>query len=150
MQSQWILMIPLFLGICIVLQGALNREIARNWGLAGAVFLNNLVFLMLGLVLFLTVRKVPNIFPDVFRDRGAFGMVYWWYLLPGILGFAIVTGAPWAMSRIGAFHFVVLVIAAQMVAGLAWDATVNGLPLTTVRTLGAMLGIAGAVLVSWK
>lgn len=143
----WILL-PIGLGACAVLQGALNRKIADAWGLVPAVLFNTFVFLIAALGLWLAVRFAPERFPAFFRGRFDAGSIAWWYVLPGLFGFALVAGLPWAIAKVGAAEAFVGLVAAQMVVSVLWDAKVEGIPLGTPRVLGAVLAVVAAFLVT--
>ena len=145
------LLLPLYLGFASVLQGGLNRTLAKNWGLAGAALLNSLVLGFIGLLVFFVARGTPTRLPEIFRDPGtAFSNFSWWYLLPGLLGFSLVAGIPMALSRLGALQTFVVLIASQILASMAWDAFAEGKPVTLARVAGAVLAFLGAALVNFK
>lgn len=146
----WSYFLPFFLGILAVMQGGLNRQISREWGLAGATLTNNFVLLVCGLALFFTTRFSPESVPAFFRPKTGLSSFSWWYLLPGLCGFSLVTGLPFTIQRIGATRVFVGLIAAQLLTSLLWDARIENLPVTGTRVLGALLAFGGAVLVSWK
>lgn len=142
----WFVLLPLYLGFVAVLQGGLNRLIGRQWGLAGAVFMNNLVFLAAGLTLFIMARASSHLLPEIFHDKGSFRNIQWWYAVPGLLGFSLVAGIPLAISRLGALKVFVGLVAAQMVASLLWDAMVEQVPLNAYRIAGAVMAAGGALI----
>ena len=59
-------------------------------------------------------------------------------------------GMPWAVQKLGALATFVALIGAQMVAGMVWDAWVQGAALTAPRVLGAAFAVAGVALTTWK
>ena len=71
-----------------------------------------------------------------------------WWLVPGLVGFLIVLGLPWAVQRIGALSTFVALVGAQMLASAAWDRLAGGIPLSAPRVLGAICTVAGVVLLS--
>lgn len=146
----WAYFLPFIFGAMAVLQGGLNRLIARDWGLAGTVFLNSLMLSTAALGLYVWARNNPGALPEVFRDRGSFSSFSWWYLIPGLCGFTLVTGLPFAIQKIGALKVFVGLIAAQLLVSMIWDARIEQLPITSTRVLGALLSFCGALLVAWK
>ncbi|MCC7442105.1 MAG: DMT family transporter [Bdellovibrionales bacterium] len=134
------------LGGLTILQAGLNRMIGSRWGLVPAVFLNSLVLILAASAVYGIAVARPDLFPPLFQDRGGFRSFSWWYLLPGLCGLCLVMGIPWAIGRAGATPVFVTLVAAQMVASLAWDRMVEGQPLSPPRLLGAALAIAGALL----
>jgi transporter family-2 protein len=144
---RWITLFPALLGVAAVLQGGLNRQISTHWGLAGATLFNTVVLLGASLVLLILVRFRPDWFPPFFALKGGLAAISWWWLLPGLCGLALVGGIPWAISRVGAFPVFLGLLGGQMVTSLAWDAFVEGHPVTVIRILGAGLALLGAWMV---
>lgn len=144
------LLIPLSLGVVMVMQGALNRRISLVWGLLPTALLNAAIFwaLVTGCYLWARTGSGP-LASFVHRDLSLRDMQAYW-LLPGLFGFAIVLGLPWSIQRLGALHTFVVVVAAQMAASLLWDRLAEGIAIDARRLLGALLAVAGALLVSWK
>lgn len=146
----WVLLIPILLGLGAVIQGGLNRQIADSWGLSGAVMLNNLVFLVACIVLFAATKLWPQEMPELFRDKGSFTKFQWWYWLPGIFGFALVVGIPFVIAKVGALKMFLGLIAAQLIGGLIWDALVERIGIDPQRVIGCLLAFAGVILVFYK
>jgi transporter family-2 protein len=136
-------LLPAVLGAAAVFQALLNREVGSRLGLAQAVFINNIVFFAAGLALFVASHRVPELFPEFFRPRTSETGFRWWFVLPGILGFSLVAGAPWAVSRLGAFTVFVLFVTAQLFTSLLWDHFSGASPLTLSRVGGLILTLAG-------
>jgi transporter family-2 protein len=88
--------------------------------------------------------------PEFFRNKSGFSVFKPWFLVPGVLGFFIVTGIPLAISRLGAFKGFLGIIAAQLVGGLLWDFIVDGSSVSSTKITGAILAITGAALVFSK
>lgn len=145
----WIL--PILAGVCVVLQGGWNRQLGPQLGLAGALFANSVVFLAGAAVLLLAVRLAPERWPEFLRLPDPTGSwLQWRAILPGICGLVIVLGIPWGISHLGALRVVLLVVAAQLLAGLVWDAAVEGIAVDPWRLAGIGLAVAGAALVAWR
>jgi transporter family-2 protein len=144
---RWMVLLPGFLGLAAVLQGGLNRQVAGQWGLAGAALFNTLVLLAAVGALLALVRLRPSVLPEFFQIKGALAQLRWWWILPGLFGFALVTGIPFAISRLGAFPVFLGILVGQMITSLAWDAVLEGRPLTLPKVCGALLAVAAAVLV---
>lgn len=143
------LVVPLILGVVSVVQAALNRRIAAVWGLLPATLLNALVFTTFTALCLLIARtgKTPLsgwMLPVSLRDLRAL------WLVPGVFGFAIVIGLPWALGRMGALSTFVAMIAAQMVTSVAWDYFVEGVGMSASRVIGAVLTIVGVALVALR
>lgn len=147
---RWMLLVPLLVGAATVLQGGLNRMVSDKWGLAATVLFNNLVLAVISIGVWGIVRGAPTLFPTFFGDRGSWGDLRWWWIVPALCGLVIVGGIPWAISRLGALTVLVGIVAAQMVVGLVWDAWVEGQPATVLRIVGAALAVGGVALASYK
>lgn len=140
------LILPALVGAAGVLQNTLNKRLADTMGLALALFVNSVVVLVLSGLLLLAARLAPQSLPDLFRDRGGWGWGDPRILLPGLLGFAIITLAPLAIARIGATKVFIVVIVAQIVVSLLWDFYAESIPVSPVRLAGAALTLLGALL----
>ena len=84
---------------------------------------------------------------DIFRvsfDAASFRA---WWLLPGIFGFCIVVGLPWAVGKAGALPSFVALVGAQMVTSALWDRIVHGTPLSASRAIGAAFAVVSVLLV---
>jgi transporter family-2 protein len=141
--------LAIFLGVLAVIQVTINRQVATRWGLAPATLLNTAVAtLAAGIFLGFAVAlgRDPFLFQPGLRLSG----LRWYWLLPGVIGFMLVAGLPWAVHHVGALRVFVGVVAAQMVASLAWDHFAESNPATPTRIGGALLAIASVVLVSWR
>lgn len=143
--NSWILL-PIFLGLCVVLQGVLNRDIGETWGLGSAVLLNAFIFFICALIIFIWGKWAPDSLPSYLRyieNRE----IKWWYVLPGICGFFLVLGLPWSMKNIGAPRSFILLITVQIVCSVLVDRFVYQGAFNMLKFAGALLAIAGSVLV---
>lgn len=138
--------VPLVLGSLAVLQGVLNRRLAGGIGLASAGVINNVVLLIAGLTLFAVARWAPQVLPPLFTTGSGHWKTPWWILIPGLCGFALVTGLPFAISKIGASTTFLLLIGAQIIASLFWDIAIEKRQVSTAQLGGALLVIVGAAL----
>ena len=138
-------------GACGVLQAGMNRIIAGHLGFTASLFLNGCVFLLLGLLFLLLVWWKPTIVSESFHLKWVFEEAKWWWILPGILGFVLVLGLAFSVSRIGAAQTFVISIAAQIVISIVWDMlSDSGGQISWHRIVGACLAVAGAFLSSVK
>lgn len=141
-------LIPLALGLVVVLQGTLNRQIGEQWGLAMAVFINATVFFILSVGLFLVSRYFPDWVPEFFRYRaGVEGREFKAiYLVPGICGFLLVLGLPWAIRNLGVGKALVILISSQVLVGFLWDQFIYKTQASGLKLVGALLSVLGAIL----
>lgn len=137
--------VPVLVGLAVVLQGGFNRQVSAQWGLATTVLVNGIVFLVVSLLLWGVMKLRPGVLPREFLppdDGGA--VAAWRVLLPGFFGVVIVTGLPWAITRLGALGAILVLLVAQLVVSMIWDAMVEGVPVQPLRIVGAGLALAGA------
>jgi transporter family-2 protein len=141
----WFLL-SISIGVCIVIQGVLNKQFALAYGLATAALINAMVFAVLAFCLFLITQKWPLSFADFLPPKLSQYDWYFWHLVPGICGFLIVTLTPWAIRQLGAAQVYTLVISAQLVFSFVWDHWTAGFTFSTIRLLGLVLVAVGASL----
>ena len=141
-------MLSLGLGVAAVLQGGLNEQLADRWNFPAVVVLNNVVLLLVSALFYFWIRFWPELFPKALQVQKGLPSFEWWYVFPGILGFALVFGIPFAIAYIGAFEVFIGLIAAQLAGSLLWDYWIEGLSIHPVRIAGAVLGLLGAYLVN--
>ena len=146
---RFITLVPMLCGLAVVAQAGLNRRFAGQWGLMSAVLVNMVVATVVTFAVYLTVRAVPGLWPEA-ASQGRLSGFTPWHLLPGLCGVVIVLGMPWAMSRLGAVQSALLLMAAQLLTSLVWDAMVEGRPATFPRVLGSGLAFTGAAIAVWK
>ena len=139
-------LVSLTLGSLGVVQAALNRRLAAQWGLAPAILLNGVVVMSLCIVFYVAARRG---YIDAITHDGVSGSFRFSWLLPGLFGFLLITGLPWAIGKIGATQVFVGVVFAQMVTSLVWDRVVEGLDWSWGRFAGACLCAAGVAIASW-
>lgn len=134
-----ILVVPVLLGVVSVLQAGLNRKIAVGQGLLEAVFINATILFSLALGSFILFeRKLP-----------AVQNFSWWYCLPGIFGFLLVSGGPWSVARLGASTTFVLLISTQIVMSLVWDLMVEEVSWNSWKISGIIIVWLGALMNAW-
>ena len=138
-------MVPVVVGLAVVLQGGFNRQVSAHWGLATTVLVNGIVFLVVSLLLWGAMKLRPDFLPREFLPPEQGGAVaVWRVILPGVFGVVIVTGLPWAITRMGALGAVLVLLVTQLVVSMVWDAVVEGVPVQPLRVVGAALALAGA------
>lgn len=146
-------LVPLLCGLAVVAQAGLNRRFAGQWGLLSAVLMNMVVATVATFAVYLVARSVPGLWPEAAAPGGVgrlFDGFTFWHLLPGLCGVLIVVGMPAAISRLGAVQSALLLMAAQLLTSLVWDAMVEGRPATLARVVGSAVAFAGAAIAVWK
>ena len=135
------------LGVVAVIQAAINRQIALRWGLAPAATLNTGIATVAAAI-FLGSFVALGGASFALQSSVRLADFRWYWVLPGIFGFLLVAGIPWAVHHVGALRVFVGIVAAQMVASVVLDHFAEGIPLTTTRGAGALLAVASVLLVS--
>ena len=146
-------LLPVAVGVAVVVQAGLNRQVASSWGLAGAAVINSVIVLLAALIILALARTRPDLLPEIFRvpdPTGPIPWVHWKTIVPGLLGITIVVGLPWAFSRLGALEVILSVLVAQLAASLLWDRMVEGIPVHPLRVVGTLVAFVGATLANWK
>lgn len=137
--SKIYLLFPFLVGLCTVVQGALNREISEKWGLSWALVWTSIVVLVLTLIMTVT---------PYFPGKITWSDYKWWYVIPGLCGFLIIVGIPFSIGKIGALNTFLVIIASQIIVSGAWDRIVEGMTLSWTRMLGAFVTMIGVWLAS--
>ncbi|MBU2963321.1 DMT family transporter [Citreicella sp. C3M06] len=127
-------------GSALVLQNAIMLE-ART--LSGSVWVALWLNSAVGLVL-LTITALAADGPQAFA-RLATGR-WWLLLLPGLLGTLFVYASLTGYARVGAVLTISTLVAAQIAAGVGFDA-LRGLPVSGGQMAGLVLLLAGVALV---
>ena len=138
-------LLPLLLGILVVFQPALNRQIMDRNGLGVAILTNHTTLFVLAMVSLGIILALGDRVPDILRPRAENGL-QWWYLIPGLIAFTLTALVPFAITSVGAVATVVGMLAGQLLTSLVWDAVAEGRPPTWPRVIGMMLAMAGALL----
>lgn len=139
-------LIPISVGLCIVMQGILNKQFSLAYGLSTASLLNALVFAVIAFALFILAQKFPLAMPDFIPPKLSHYEFQFWHLVPGLCGFVIVTLTPWSIRHLGAAQVFILIISAQILFSSVWDHWVNGIPFSMAKVAGVLLVASGATL----
>jgi len=145
----WMLTIPVVVGAMTVLQGGLNKQLGGSMGLAAAALLTCAVTTIIGAALYGWVRFAPDTAPTFFQGDFNVSALRWWMVIPGICGFAVVVGIPWAIPQLGAAKVFVGMVAAQLVGSMLWDALIEEKTPTTLKIIGVVTTLIGVVIASW-
>lgn len=159
----WILSFSL--GAIAVLQGGLNRQIAREWGLSVAIFMNAFLLLILATLFILVCYFYPQYFNQVFSPKVNFSepattghnswqtfltQWRWWFMIPAFCGFALVSGIPALIPKLGAAGVFLCIVVGQMVFSLLWDLKIEAMPPDPKKLLGVALAFLGLMISYWK
>jgi transporter family-2 protein len=142
--SYWPHLLAVLVGAALTVQVGMNAAMARA---VGSPLWAALVSFGVGLLALLPLVLLFGQRPPA----GAFAQVPAWAWFGGVLGAVYVASVTFLGLRLGGLTLVALVVAGQMVAGLLVDRFgVLGfpqVPVTPLRLLGAVLLVAGALLV---
>ena len=145
------ILIPFFIGLSVVTQGVLNRQIGAAWGLGAAVFLNASVLFVLSSLLFLGLIYFPQSFPSFLQlSSPEASRAQAWFVIPGLCGLLIVIGVPWSLQMNGPGKTFILVIVAQIIFSLLFEKFFFGLSLSLMKIMGALFVAVGAALVAFS
>ena len=142
------LLVPFTLGVIGILQGGLNRQISNSIGVAQATLISNVVTVLICIGFYFLVKSFPQLMPEFFRVKAPITTYQWWYIFPAIFGFMIVAGLPYAIAEIGAVRVIILLVAAQMLTGVAWDFWVENIHLTPQKFLGMIAAMISVLLIT--
>jgi len=144
MQILGLVLLALAMGVASSVQGATNGTLAARAGLWAAVLVNAAVVFGGALALLAWNGRGTPTEPGSARP--------WFLFVGGCYGLFIIAGAAYAFPRLGAGPTTALMIAGQLTVALLLDHL--GIPavrtaVTPGRILGAVLLVAGALLVLW-
>jgi len=133
-------------GISLVLQNALMVRITQS---ASTVLIALVINSSVGLTALMLILISRNGLAGLAEIVGAFRP---WALLPGLLGSFFVFAGILGYQRLGAAPTIAVLVASQLLAGLAFDATISGevAGLSASQLFGAFLLVTGAMLVAGR
>ena len=137
----WTYIIPLAVGAAGIIQGGLNKNMSQNMGLTMALFIGNSLVVIYSILLYFLAAKSPESVSELFKLKATATGFKWWYVIPSVCGFIIITGIPFGISKIGAVKVAVLIIAGQMITSLCWDFFVEKIPFSTTKGLGVFFSL---------
>ncbi len=144
------ILIPLFLGMITIIQGAINKQMATKLGLIQTALVGSTVTLIICVFAYLGVKTYANSVSPIFQIKSSLFTYEWWFIIPAIFGFFIVTGMPFAIYKIGAVKVTVGLVAAQMVTSTIWDIYVEGIELNYMKTVGIIFALASVVCIQFS
>ncbi len=133
------------LGFAAVLQGISNRYVSIAWGHANATMLNMTITVVLAGLYVMAVRT-GTVVELGFAASDRTVSFSWWWLIPGLLGFFIVAGIPYAIEKIGAGTAFILMVAGQVIFSIGWDWFRGEADLSPSKIVAAVLVIVAALL----
>jgi uncharacterized membrane protein YdcZ (DUF606 family) len=141
--------LPIIVGLSVVAQATLNRQMGEQYGLAATVAFNAVVFLVLSLGFFFVAQYNPTIVPEFMQVRKASeaGSFHWSFLLPGLCGFFIVLGFPWSIQAIGPSASFICAVAAQILISLGLEFFQSGALPHPWKIAGGVLVLLGGTCV---
>lgn len=138
----------LAIGLLIPLQAAVNNQLKITLG--GSTLLAALISFACGT---LTLAVFALLTQERWGSLGQIGQAPWWQLTGGSMGALLVFGTTLLAPRLGFAVMMALIIGGQIITSLAFDKVgLLGIPvkeLTAPRIIGAVLTIAGVVLVNF-
>ena len=140
--------IPITIGLLIILQSTLNKEIAHSHGLAFATLCNILVSLVFSFIFYCFCRSFPEVISKNLLGNADTFYLKWWYILPGTIGFFVVAGLAFSLFKLPASYVFVLLVAAQLFGAVLWDVFIDKIPIAPMQILGILMAIVGTFLVT--
>jgi transporter family-2 protein len=134
-------------GISLVLQNALMVRITQS---VSTVIITLVINSSVGLTALLVILISRNGLAGLAEAAGALRP---WALLPGLLGSFFVFAGILGYQRLGAAPTIAVLVASQLLAGLAFDAAFSGQKMagfSAWQLVGALLLVSGAVLVAGR
>ena len=134
-------------GIALVLQNTLMVRITQSVSTVLITLAINSSVGLTALLLILISRKGLASLVE------AAGAVRPWALLPGLLGSFFVFAGIWGYQRLGAAPTIAVLVASQLLAGLAFDAAISGQKIggfSAWQLFGAVLLVTGAALIAGR
>lgn len=135
--------LALFIGMLLPLQALINASLGKQT--AGPVFASLASFAVGTLVLCVWwLANKPSL------DTAALGRVPWWAWMGGAIGALYVAGATALIPRMGAASLICVVVFGQVAGSLLLDhfgVLHARQPIDGLRVVGALLVVAGALLV---
>ena len=139
--------LPIALGVSVVVQATLNKEMALQYGLLSAVLLNAAVLFVLSALFYGIAKTSPEFFPEFFQPKSSSEPFNWSYLIPGMCGFFLVLGLPWSLHKLGPSNSFLLLIATQIVVSLLLETYRSQSLPQGLKLAGAILVLIGGALV---
>lgn len=143
--------ISILIGALAVIQGGLNRQMAKSVGLSSALLINSIFVLIFAYIFWLVAAKSVHLFQESMAPRGSLVSDFkWWYLIPSVCGFLLILGIPSIIPKLGAQSVFLCIVVGQMIFSLIWDLTFEGKSIDAMRITGVVIALIGLLISSWK
>lgn len=139
----------MLVGFVGVIQGAFNKNISMELGVAHTAFVGSIVTLLAAAVFYLVVKASPDTFAEFFKIKAPLSHYKWWFPIPAICGFIFIAALPVAFAELGAVKASVLLIGAQMITSVAWDYFIDGVELNMMKVGGLALAFVSVLMISF-
>lgn len=139
----------LVVGIVGVVQGAFNKNISMEIGVAQTAVVGSIVTLTAAAIFYFAVKASPEVFPDFFRIKAPFTHYKWWFPIPAVCGFIFIAALPFAFAGLGAVKASVLMIAAQMITSVVWDYFVDSVEVNMMKLGGLVLAFLSVLMITF-
>lgn len=136
-------------GIVGVIQGAFNKNISMEIGVAQTAFIGSFITFVAAAVFYFFVKANPELVADFFRIKAPLTHYRWWFPIPALCGFVFIAALPFAFSGLGAVKATVLMIAAQMITSVIWDYFVDGVEVNMMKLGGLLLAFASVLMITF-
>ena len=143
MEVLGLVLLALSLGVVSVVQSVTNGIASARIGLPTTILINAAVVFAGAVVVWAVTRNA---------SAAVTGKTPWYLLLGGLYGLTFLVTAAFVFPRLGAGPATALMVAAQLTLALVFDhlgPAAMRVPVTPARLLGAVLLLAGALLVLW-
>jgi uncharacterized membrane protein YdcZ (DUF606 family) len=137
--------LSMLLGSMVVFQPVLNRLVFAEKGLGFGVWLNSSVLFGLGSLFFFFIFALSERFPESLPLKSG-ATFRWWFVLPGLIGFLLVSLVPLMIKNLGAFPTIAAMLLGQVTTSFLYDTLAEGHPVDLTRLAGLALTAAGAYL----
>jgi transporter family-2 protein len=144
----WMIFLPLAIGFCGIMQGAMNRLVSNYIGVTQATLITNIGCVLVSLVFYYIVRAYSSLFPYFYQIKAPLTSYKWWFIFPPLFGFFIIAGIPFAIAKLGAVKVTVGLIAAQMITSVVWDLVVEDISLNAMKVVGILFAFLSVTFIS--
>lgn len=139
----------MLVGFVGVVQGAFNKNISMELGVAHTAFIGSIVTLLSATVFYLIVKASPDTFAEFFKIKAPLSVYKWWFPIPAICGFIFIAALPFAFAGLGAVKASVILIGAQMITSVGWDYFVDGVEINMMKLGGLVLAFLSVIMISF-